>query len=127
MWLAMHSCGYKSNYFDLTKQYQGLLMGFGNSIASFMTFSVPLVVAIVLESSNQNWMLVFCGLISLNVVGAAFCYGLTSIDRIDDELVALSQQPGLRSESIPLQDLSDAFDSNECDPCQLGSFSKSKV
>lgn len=102
-------------------------MGFGNSIASFMTFSVPLVVAIVLESSNQNWMLVFCGLISLNVVGAAFCYGLTSIDRIDDELVALSQHSGLRSESVPLQDLSDAFESNECDPFPLGSFGKSKV
>lgn len=102
-WLALHSCGYKSNYFDLTADYQvccvmmdcyalmnhgvqGVFMGCGNTIASVMTFSVPLCVAFLLEATSQSWGAVFMCLVMLNGAGAAICIIYTSVERLDSQL-----------------------------------------
>ena len=61
LWLSMatisnaaHSAGFKSNYLDLTKTHQGLLMGAGNTVATLITFVFPIVVAYTLTPAGSH-------------------------------------------------------------------------
>jgi len=91
---AMHSCGYKTNYLDITQLYQGLFMGVGNTLASVMTFLVPLTVAATLEAFQQNWWYVFTPLVVLNLFGAVVATRM-SVKRIDEELEPFESDPEL--------------------------------
>lgn len=108
---AMHSCGYKANYLDITQLYQGLYMGFGNTLASVMTFLVPLIVATTLEASHQNWWNVFSPLMVLNLFGALVASRM-SVKRIDDELVPFEVDTNCALIELELLVMGDAVGKN---------------
>jgi len=80
--IAAHSYGFKANYGDLTAMYTGAFMGFGNMLASFMTFIVPLGAAFLMEASGGNWSSVFLGVAALSILGSGFTKSM-STDRLD--------------------------------------------
>jgi len=83
--IAAHGFGFKANYGDLTAKYSGAFMGFGNMLASFMTFIVPLGAAFLMEASGGNWSPVFMGIVALNVLGSGFSRFM-STERLDGKL-----------------------------------------
>jgi len=84
--LALHSCGYKANYLDITQVHQGFFMGAGNTLASVMTFLVPISVALTLERTHRDWWYVFMALVLFNMFGAFVAFRLISVKRIDEDL-----------------------------------------
>lgn len=85
---TMHSCGYKSNYMDLTKIYSGIFMGFGNTFASIMTWFMPLAVGMILTYSSGDWTPAFWALCLLDITAVVVSLTLTSVERIDKWLLA---------------------------------------
>mmetsp|Transcript_72149 Transcript_72149/g.143091 ORF Transcript_72149/g.143091 Transcript_72149/m.143091 type:complete len:452 (+) Transcript_72149:26-1381(+) len=83
--IAAHGFGFKANYGDLTAKYSGAFMGFGNMLASFMTFVVPLGAAFLIGASGGNWSSVFLGIAVLNFLGFGFSRFM-STSRLDVEL-----------------------------------------
>jgi len=72
---------------DITNLYQGLFMGVGNTIASFVTFLVPIVVAYTLREYGDDWTIVFQCLVVCNLIGVVVVMSLSSVRRIDDAIM----------------------------------------
>lgn len=95
-WLAlnplfntMHSCGYKANYMDLTKDYSGLFMGFGNTFATLGNYIMPLAVGSALRAFSGDWTPAFQCICFLDICAALAALFGTSVDRIDPWLESL--------------------------------------
>lgn len=79
----LHNCGFKANYMELTTKYSGIFMGFGNTLASCATFSMPLLVGLTLQSSNGTWTLVFVGLAGINVIALVVARTMMDVNKVD--------------------------------------------
>lgn len=58
-------------------------MGVGNTLASVVTCSIPIVVAIILEATDHTWTIVFYALVIFNFMGAFVSWKLVSVVRLD--------------------------------------------
>lgn len=79
----LHNCGFKANYMELTTQYSGIFMGVGNTLASFATFSMPLLVGRILHSSNGTWTMAFVGLAGINVIALLVARTMMDVNKVD--------------------------------------------
>mmetsp|Transcript_104122 Transcript_104122/g.335716 ORF Transcript_104122/g.335716 Transcript_104122/m.335716 type:complete len:459 (-) Transcript_104122:128-1504(-) len=84
--VTAHAFGFKPNYNDLTKKHSGFLMGFGNMLATGMTYVVPLGAAYAMEATGNNWAALFVAIAALNVFGAVVALCGTSVRLLDGEL-----------------------------------------
>uniref|UniRef100_A0A7S2IY86 Uncharacterized protein n=1 Tax=Alexandrium andersonii TaxID=327968 RepID=A0A7S2IY86_9DINO len=90
---TMHSCGYKANYMDLTKDYSGLFMGFGNTFATLGNYVMPLAVGFALRVSGGDWAPAFQCICFLDICAALAALLGTSVERIDPWLASLRKVP----------------------------------
>lgn len=81
--VAAHSFGFKANYLDLSKKHSGLFMGVGNSLASAMTLFAPLGAAHLMQSSGDNWGMLFWAATAMSAVGAVVGALFTSVTSVD--------------------------------------------
>jgi len=71
--LALHPCGFKANYMDVTTTRGGIVSGIGNTLAGIAGSVGPLMVS-QLRASTGSWVPIFALASTLNVLAAlVFC------------------------------------------------------
>lgn len=87
---AVHSCGFKPNYLDLTTAYSGVLSGIGNTFASVASAVGPAITSEILLYRPGDWLLLFNGLFLMNCLGACVVALFLSVDNLDLKLSRVS-------------------------------------
>ena len=68
---AFSAVGWRANYLDVTKYYNGLLSGFGNTVATIPGYIGPLFAAFVLGTKDGSWSPLFLFMAAMNVLAIA--------------------------------------------------------